>query len=175
MNATTEKRGRILAALGQHDGEHATTQLVAADLMTKSPKCIDESTTLSEMVDLFFAHGFRHFIVTDPNDRLVGVISDRDVIGCLGPGGKSNCQTFADVPARRLMSTSLITIGPDSPISEAVDLMVDHGISCLPVLNQGEVVGILTNTDLHLLLQLVLQTTKLSLLEEPNLSGTISR
>ena len=56
-----------------------------------------------------------------------------------------------------------------------VETMVDHGISCLPVLNQGEVVGILTNTDLHLLLQLVLQTTKLSLLEEPNLSGTISR
>ncbi|MCH7863426.1 MAG: CBS domain-containing protein, partial [Proteobacteria bacterium] len=61
--------------------------------------------------------------------------SDREVIGCLGPDDKSNCPAFAEVPARRLMSNDRVTIGPDSPISEAVDLMIENGISCLPLLN----------------------------------------
>lgn len=175
MNSITEKRDRILTALGQHRGEHATAQFVTADLMTKSPECISESTTLLELVELFRAHEFRHFLVTDSIGRLVGVISDRDVISFLAPDDTSDRQTSADVPARRLMSTDLITVGPDIPIPQAAKLMVEHGISCLPVLNQGVVVGIVTNTDLHLLLQLVLQTTKLSLLEEPTLSGATSR
>jgi CBS domain-containing protein len=166
MSDTTDKRNRVLAALEQHDGQQASERLVVADLMTKSPKCISESTTLQEMVALFHDHGFRHFVVTDSVGRMVGVISDRDVIGCLGPAGSANCDAFADVPAARLMSTDLITIGPNSPISEATDLIVQHGISCLPVLNQGALVGIITNTDLHLLLQLVLQATKRSSLEE---------
>ena len=175
VNTTTEKHDRILNALRQRGGERAPANLVAADLMTKSPECIGESTTLLELVELFHTHEFRHFLVTDPIGRLVGVISDRDVIRFLAPDDSSDRQAMADVPASRLMSTDLITIGPDRPTSEAAELMIEHGISCLPVLNQGAVVGIVTNTDLHLLLQLLLQTTRLSPLEEPIASAATSR
>ena len=56
--------------------------------------------------------------------------------------------------------------GHSSP-THAVLVMIDQGISCLPVLVDGTLVGIVTNTDLHVLLQLLLQTAFHSPLEEP--------
>ena len=56
------------------------------------------------------------------------------------------------------MSTDLLTVGPNTPLAEAVDVMIEHGISCLPVLAGDDLVGILTNTDLHVLLHLLLQS-----------------
>jgi predicted transcriptional regulator len=59
---------------------------------------------------------------------------------------------------KELMSTDLVTVRPETPLDQAVTLMVEEGISCLPVLNETELVGILTNTDLHVVLQVFLQS-----------------
>ena len=65
---------------------------------------------------------------------------------------------LAGILVAELMSKDLVTVRPETPLEQAVTLLVEEGISCLPVLNETELVGILTNTDLHVVLQVFLQS-----------------
>ena len=113
-----------------------------------------------ELVKILNERGHRHLLVTDETNRLVGVVSDRDIGRCFGPGKYPDEEALKQITAGELMSTNVITIDPDAPLQSAVGLMVEHGISCLPVLMGGGVVGILTDTDLRLVLEILLQTLR---------------
>jgi acetoin utilization protein AcuB len=89
--------------------------------------------------------------------RLVGIISDRDVRGVLipqrGNGGEKSNQTFylpRDVKVAEAMTADPLWVKPGSDIEEAARLLVTHKIGCLPVVDKGKVVGILTDTDILL-------------------------
>jgi acetoin utilization protein AcuB len=101
-------------------------------------------------------NNIRHLPVMD-GDRLVGIISDRDIRGVLipqrGNGGKKNNQTFylpRDVKVEEAMSADPRWVKPGSDIEEAARLLVTHKIGCLPVVDRGDVVGIITDTDILL-------------------------
>lgn len=141
------------AALRRGDGN----SILVAQVMTAAPSCVQMDTSTLDLVRLFHAKGFRHLPVTDQRGRLVGIISDRDVLRSLGPGDELNKDHLAGIPAADVMSTDLVTIGPEQPLSSAVRLLLEHGISCLPVLTDSLLVGILTTTDLYVALQALLQ------------------
>jgi acetoin utilization protein AcuB len=103
-------------------------------------------------------HRFRHLPVVE-DGRLVGILSDRDLRPVLlSPG-------LARARVRELMSEDLTTVGPDAPLEEAASLLVVKKIGCLPVVAQGRLVGIVTETDLLAvlveLLGLLTQSTRL--------------
>ena len=83
----------------------------------------------------------RHIPVVGPANRLVGILSDRDLLRTLGgPAGRS----IADIMTRRVH-----TVRASDPASRAVDLLLEHKIGCVPVLgDDGQLVGIVTETDL---------------------------
>lgn len=166
MDRLDLKRLQVLEALGDSEGLDRQGGLVAGRMMTLAPSCIPPETTALELIKLFHRKQFRHLLVTGEEDRLIGVISDRDVIGCLGPAPLPERSALTGITAAEIMSTDLVTVGPDTPLERAVRLMIDQGISCLPVLTGGKLVGILTNTDLHLVLQVLLETVRQSSLEE---------
>ena len=139
--------------------------------MTAAPTCISPNATVLELVQLFHDRQFRHPLVTDATGRLVGVISDRDVLRCLGPQRRPERSVLEGITAGEIMSTDLVTVSPSMPLERAVVLMSEQGISCLPVLAGGTLVGIVTNTDLHVVLQLLLQTLRQSLSEESLLAA----
>ncbi|NQU22319.1 MAG: CBS domain-containing protein [Candidatus Nealsonbacteria bacterium] len=166
MDRNNVKRRQVLDALGDlrqvgHDGD-----LSVSHVMTVTPNCIAPQTSVLDLVKLLHAKQFRHLLVTDGPDRLVGVISDRDVIRCFGPQEHPDHEVLARITAAEIMSDDLVTVGPGTLLSRAVAMMVDQGISCLPVLADDLLVGILTNTDLHLVLQVLLQTIRQSSPEE---------
>lgn len=140
----------------------ATAGLVVRELMTARPCCVEPETTALDLVRRFHAKGFRHLLVTDPAGRLLGVISDRDVLRCLGPEKRPNQEALAQLRADELMSTDLVTVSPETPVERAAGLIVEQGISCLPVVSGGTLKGILTNTDLHIALGRLLQALKRS-------------
>jgi acetoin utilization protein AcuB len=145
VNRAEQKRDRLHATFDQAAEGQRLGALVAADVMTRSPHCVCTTTTAAELVQHFHERRFRHFLVAEEG-RLVGVISDRDVIRLFG---------LDDFPERNALD--LITVKPETSLLEAVRLIVENGISCLPVVENGRAIGILTTTDLYLALEQLLR------------------
>lgn len=115
-----------------------------AAVMTKEPMTMLPHESFAELVGKMANRHFRHMLVVDEDQRLYGVISDRDVLRAL-----SRTPDWSKKSVAEIMTHDSITITPDSAISEAVRLMLDKRINCLPVIGaDGRVAGILTSTDL---------------------------
>jgi acetoin utilization protein AcuB len=97
----------------------------------------------------------RHLLVVDEAGRLQGIITDRDIRLALPslafcPDLGELYLRLEDLKVHEAMTHSLYlqTTTPESPLAEAVDLCLRHTIGALPVLRDGTLVGIITETDL---------------------------
>jgi CBS domain-containing protein len=107
---------------------------------------IDKGDTVERAIDLMERNKINHLIVTS-GGKLVGVLSVRDIMDGLGSS------RFERIPARRiyisaLMSEPPITIEQDADISDAAKIMLDKRIGLLPVLNNGELIGLVSESDI---------------------------
>ncbi|PSN16588.1 poly(A) polymerase [filamentous cyanobacterium CCT1] len=125
--------------------EQARSQLppqpTARDLMSSPVRTIRPETTIREAQRILLRYGHSGLSVVDESDRLVGVISRRDLDLALHHG-------FSHAPVKGYMATNLKTVAPDTPLSDIEHLMVTYDIGRLPVLREGALVGIVTRTDL---------------------------
>lgn len=122
--------------------------IMSRDLVTIGP---DEA--LMEIRERFEQGGFHHLLVVD-NDELIGVISDRDVLQALSPFLDTLAEEHRDVrtlgqSARKIMRSEPLTVHSDTDIKEAASILLDHSISCLPVVSaSGRLEGIVTSKDI---------------------------
>jgi acetoin utilization protein AcuB len=122
-------------------------------IMTTDVVRINGNKPLVEVKNLLNKRGFHHVLVVE-EDRLLGVISDRDVLRALSPFLDTIVEQPRDVntlgmQARQVMSCTLITAGPSSSVCDAAELMINNHIHCLPVTDdKGELLGIVTTQDL---------------------------
>jgi acetoin utilization protein AcuB len=109
--------------------------------------------TLKDIREIFGHASFHHILVTE-NKKLVGIISDRDLLKTISPYVNTPSERSRDAAtlkkrAHQIMTRRPITIAVDGTILQAIRLFVDQKISCLPVLNHdGSVAGILTWRDI---------------------------
>lgn len=129
--------------------------LRVSDAMTSRPICVPAEHTALQIVEIFQEMRFQHLLVTDQG-LLVGVLSDRDVVRLFGCHDSDERNYLETITAGELMSLQPLTIGPDASLLDAVSLMLEHGLHCLPVVDHGYACGILTSTDLFLALEQVL-------------------
>ena len=122
------------------DGRHADVEAPVGELMTREPLTIGPDTTLAAATQLCREGHFRHLPVVHQG-KLLGVLSDRDL--CTAFGNHRGGST----PAAEALVHSPLTTTPTTPLSEAVEVLVGHRISSLPVLDGEQLVGILTVTD----------------------------
>ena len=162
MDQAVAKRRQVFDALDDLERLAQQGGLLVGQVMTGRPSCISPDTPAIELIRLFHTKQFRHLLVVDEENTLIGVISDRDVLRCLGPHKNPGPKVLEGIAARDLMSTDLITATPGTSLEQAVSLMIDNGISCLPVQIDSTLVGILTNTDLNIILQALSQTIRWS-------------
>ncbi len=87
----------------------------------------------------------RQILVEDDDFRLVGLISYRSLLRLLASG--TLLELGHSVPVREVMTRDPLTVPPDTPVIDAIRIMRDHRISCLPVLQDDKLVGILTERD----------------------------
>ena len=121
--------------------------------MSPDPVTVTPRTTVSVARQLLSTYGFRHLPVVD-GDRLVGIISDRDVRlddaqvrGALRRGVLGEVLED-DRPTEAVMSSSPHVIGPDEMVEAAARLMLSRRISGLPVVDADHrLCGIITTTD----------------------------
>lgn len=87
MDRVEAKRMQVREALDNDNREELREQggFLVGQVMTSNPSCISPDTTALELIGLFHAKQFRHLLVVDEERRLIGIISDRDVLRCLGP------------------------------------------------------------------------------------------
>jgi acetoin utilization protein AcuB len=123
------------------------------EIMTTEVVQIGGSEPLVAVRNLLQQRGFHHVLVVE-DERLLGVISDRDVLRALSPFLDTIVEQPRDVntlgmQARQVMSSTLITAGPDTTVCEAAKLMNNNNINCLPVTSDtGALLGIVTTQDL---------------------------
>jgi CBS domain-containing protein len=88
----------------------------------------------------------RHVPVEDEEGRLVGMLSHRDLLRLLSRRGAGAAREES-VTVREIMKPNPVTVGPQTPTLEAIDLMRTRGVGCLPVVERGQLVGIVTAHD----------------------------
>lgn len=114
------------------------------DYMTAKAITIDAGADYQQAFEIMERHGLHHLPVTDAEQRVVGILTRRDM--------QMAARLFHEAPAEvgDVMHTPVTTIAPDAPLAAAIDLMMSGHIGCLPVSEDGgkHLVGIITETDL---------------------------
>jgi CBS domain-containing protein len=122
---------------GRTAGGSATTEVV-----TVAP-----TDSVHHAAELMTEHEVSHVIVVDPlRDRPVGVLSTLDVAGILAgarPRNRGGAYHIAQV-----MTETVLTVGPDTPLKEVARLLSEHGVSGVPVVEKGKVLGIVSEADI---------------------------
>jgi CBS domain-containing protein len=123
------------------------------ELMTGGVITAHRETPVLEARDLMARERIRHLLVTDAGGALAGIVTDRDIrlnlpsqATSLSAGEIS--YLLSKLTVGEIMTRSVITIGPDASAREGARLLLDHKIGALPVLDDGHLVGILTETDI---------------------------
>ncbi|MGE3958333.1 MAG: CBS domain-containing protein [Vicinamibacterales bacterium] len=112
------------------------------EAMSEQVRTVPPDMAAAEAWHLMHANGVHHLVVTE-RKKVVGVLSDRDISPRRRPPAASLGMTVQDV-----MSSPVATVERDDTIRKAANLMEGRSIGCLPVLDRGALVGIVTTSDL---------------------------
>ena len=124
-----------------------------ADIMSRGVVTVGVDQDVFSVCKLFDEHGFHHVLVID-RGQLVGVISDRDVLREASPFIGTLAERPQDVATlkkrvHQIMSRHVVVTRGDDSVADAAAAMLDHGVSCLPVVTaEGSVEGVVTWKDL---------------------------
>ena len=112
------------------------------DAMTPNPATVEPGTTVQDAARAMKSEDVGSLPIVE-GDRLVGVVTDRDIAIRIVAEGKS-----ADTPVGEIASKDVVTIDPQQGIEEAARLMAEHQVRRLPVTEEdGKLVGILAQAD----------------------------
>lgn len=104
---------------------------------------VSPSATVFEAIKLMAEKNVGALLVTE-DDKLVGIISERDYTRKVALKGKSSKETAV----REILSGQVISVAPSHTVEECLRLMTDHRIRHLPVLDQGRIEGVISIGDL---------------------------
>jgi CBS domain-containing protein len=122
------------------------------ELMTHALLTVEQNQKLSTADDIMRLGNVRHVLVVDEEGALQGVVSQRDLflsglLRALGYGSRAKDQALDSLRVKDAMKTELITTTPDTALESAARIMAEKKLGCLPVLESGRLVGILTEGD----------------------------
>lgn len=122
------------------------------DIMKQPVLTLGRNDRLSVAEDLLQQERIRHIPVLDDDGKLCGIVTQRDLfrgalLRALGYGSRLADKLFESLPIKEAMTDEVISTSPETPVSDAARLMLKHKIGCLPVTEDGTLVGIVTETD----------------------------
>ncbi len=121
------------------DNYQTVERLMSKDLFTVRPEdVIDLAASLMNWKHI------RHVPVEDDEGNLVGVVSHRDLLEIMA---KNRLRGGQEIVIRDIMKTDLVTVSPQTPTLDALTLMRQKNIGCLPIVQSGKLVGMVTAHD----------------------------
>ena len=143
------------------------------DVMTKGVRCLAENDSIETAIELMQSLQVRHLPVIDDSQRLIGLVTDREIVRFLpfpmlrqdSPSGfRDSLFAIADPkvitrPVTEIMDSDPPTIGPDNLLLDGIDVLMGKTISGIPVIDEPEnrICGVLTTTDILRVIRIALQ------------------
>jgi acetoin utilization protein AcuB len=127
------------------------SQPTVRDYMTENPTTLSPDDALLQAVLSLRSLSIRHLPIVE-NGKLVGLLTEGDIARA-SPSILTRTtpeeynQVFEQTPIRKVMIKNVTAVGPDTPLGDAVAILMENKWSCLPVVNDDAVIGILTLTD----------------------------
>jgi len=127
--------------------------MIVARRMKRNPVFVDEGDSMKKAMDLLKEHEIRHLPVLKDGEKLVGILSERDIKQA-SPSPATALEIreiyylLDKVKVKQIMTRRPYTITSTAPIEEAALIIREKKIGCLPVVDNGRLVGILTETDI---------------------------
>ncbi|MBA4373284.1 MAG: CBS domain-containing protein [Thermodesulfovibrio sp.] len=126
--------------------------MFVSDWMTRKVFTVAPDSSVTEAMTLMRSKKIRHIPVVK-DDKLKGIVSDRDIRDY-----SPSCATALDVyelhyilakaKIKDIMKGGVVTVASDTPVEEAAMLLFDRNIGCLPVMEEGRIVGIISDRDI---------------------------
>lgn len=132
-----------------------------SDLMTTPVYSLRETDTLQSARVLMEQKRIRHVPIIGADDRFLGLITHRDVLAntvshLANIDPATQAEIDAGIPLQEIMRTDVRHLGPDDPVREAAHILYHQKYGCLPIVENGRLVGIVTEADfLQLTIQLL--------------------
>jgi len=138
--------------------------MLVKEIMTRAVKTITPDTQLQEVASLMCLNRFSGLPVVEGDDKLVGILAERDILGYLFPdikevmggmssldfeGMESDYKKVLPLKVADLMTLKPISVSPDIPILKAVSVMARHNFRRIPVADGEKLVGMISLGDIH--------------------------
>jgi acetoin utilization protein AcuB len=121
--------------------------MVVDEIMSKNPYFIEAKRSVREAMHELLDADIRHLPVVD-DGNLVGILSDRDVRGISSEAlTGSNVEEQLAQAVSQIMSGDVLLVNPETELTDAIDLMIEHKVGALPVVRDNALVGIVSYID----------------------------
>ncbi|MEA3376954.1 MAG: CBS domain-containing protein [Chloroflexota bacterium] len=127
--------------------------MLVKDRMSKPPITVRENVGVEEALRLMHSEDVRRLPVVDKHGKMLGIVSELDLLK-VSPSPATSLSVYeipylmAKIKMKDVMTKDVITVTEDTPLEEAARVMADNKIGGLPVMRDGKLVGIITETDL---------------------------
>ena len=126
-----------------------TNKISVKELMIKNVISVESSDSLQNVAKKLYLKRVGSAIVME-NDKPVGIITNRDIVNCIGSFDMS-----LESPASKIMSSPLIYVHPDESIIEVAEIMTSKNIRKIPVIVNNKVLGIISASDLVVIFKML--------------------
>ena len=122
------------------------------EIMSKDIEVVDRNDNLRSVEERMATKQLRHLPVLEQGE-VVGLVTQRDLFkaamsSTMGYGAKAQQAYLQSVRVKEIMTYPVVTVSPDTSVAAAADMMITIGIGCLPVVDNQQLIGIVTKTDL---------------------------
>ncbi len=122
------------------------------DIMTDDVFALNEEHTLFIARSLMENKHIRHIPVTDNNNKFVGLITHRDLLACsisliAGIDQQEQDELYGSIRIKDVIKTDITTCNKDLDLCSAIKILLENKYGCLPVVQDGKLVGIVTEAD----------------------------